>query len=65
MGVNSDNLNSRQISKNNPYLFIRNYANVNSVYDSYNPMPSYDLSNLYFHWDVMESYNYVCEVDML
>jgi hypothetical protein len=57
MGANSDNLNSRQITKNNPYLFIRNYANVNGVYDSYNPMPNYDINNLYFHWDVMESYN--------
>jgi hypothetical protein len=26
-------------------------------------MPSYDLSYLYFHWDVIENYNYVCEIE--
>jgi hypothetical protein len=63
MGENSVNQNSRKITTNNPYLFIRNYANVNGVRDSYRPMPSYDISNIYFHWDIMESYNYVCEIE--
>jgi hypothetical protein len=26
-------------------------------------MPSYDINNVYFHWDIMENYNYVCEIE--
>jgi hypothetical protein len=47
MGEDCVNQNPRKITKNNPYLFIRNYSNLNGVYDSYNTMPSYDINNLY------------------
>jgi hypothetical protein len=43
------------------YIFWHKAGSSN---DRYNPMPSEienDLSNLYFHWDIMENYNYVCE----
>ena len=26
-------------------------------------MPSYDINSLYFHWDILESDNYVCEIE--
>jgi hypothetical protein len=26
-------------------------------------MPSYDINSLYFHWDIVESDNYVCEIE--
>jgi hypothetical protein len=26
-------------------------------------MPSYDINHLYFHWDIIEYDNYVCEVE--
>jgi hypothetical protein len=26
-------------------------------------MPSYDINSLYFHWDILESDNYVCKVE--
>jgi hypothetical protein len=62
MGENSDNLKARKITKNNPYLFIRNYGNLNSVYDIYRLIPSYNINNIYFHWDIMEYDNYVCKM---
>jgi hypothetical protein len=48
-GEDSVNQNAKNITKNNSYLFIFCYSNTNGVYDSYNPMPSYDINNLYFH----------------
>jgi hypothetical protein len=62
-GEDSVNQNAMKIAKNNPYLFIFCYSNINGIYDSYNPMPSYDINNLYFQRDVMESYNYFCEIE--
>jgi hypothetical protein len=62
-GGSSVNQNAMNLTKNYPYLFIHCYNNVDGTYDSYNPMSSYDLSNLYFHWDIMENYNDVCEVE--
>jgi hypothetical protein len=48
-GGSSDNQNAMNLTKSNPYLFIYCYNNANGVYDSYNPMPSYYINNLYFH----------------
>jgi hypothetical protein len=28
-------------------------------------MPSNDINSLYFHWDAMESDNYVCEIESI
>jgi hypothetical protein len=62
-GASSVNQNAMNLTKNNPYLFIHCYSNVDGTYDSYSPMSSYDLRNLYFHWDAMESDSYICEVE--
>jgi hypothetical protein len=40
MGEDSINQNARKITKNTPYIFIRKNANLNSFYDSYQPVPS-------------------------
>jgi hypothetical protein len=37
--------------------------NYNCVYDSYQSIPGYDKSNLYFHWVITKSDNYVCEIE--
>jgi hypothetical protein len=39
-----------------------NYSNINN---SYQPLDNYDLSNLYFHWDILDNYNYVCEIESI
>jgi hypothetical protein len=62
-GENSINTGAKIINKDNYGVYILPCAEFNGVYDSYNPMPSYDINSLYFHWDIIKFNNYVCEIE--
>jgi hypothetical protein len=53
------------INKDNNNLYLLPWGSIDGIYDSYNPMPNYDFNNLYFHWDILDNYNYVCEVESI
>jgi hypothetical protein len=38
-------------------------GNYNGVYDSYQPLGNYGLSNIFFHWDIAESDTYACVIE--
>jgi hypothetical protein len=39
------------------------WTTIFGVYDRYDPLDDCDMSNIYFHWDIMESDNFVCEIE--
>jgi hypothetical protein len=51
------------INKDKYYLYILPWSNYNGVYYMYEPLDNYDICSLYFHWDILESDNYVCEME--
>jgi hypothetical protein len=62
-GESSYSSHAQIINKDNYDLYLYPWAENNGVYDSYNPMLSYDINNLYFHWDIIEFDNYICEIE--
>jgi hypothetical protein len=62
-GASSYSSHAQIINKDNYELYILPWAEINGVCDRYNPMPNYDINNLYFHWDISKSDNYVCEIE--
>jgi hypothetical protein len=62
-GADSVNSYAKKLDKNNAGLYLLPWGNDNGVHDSYQPIGNYDLSNLFFHWDVMESDTYVYEIE--
>jgi hypothetical protein len=62
-GADSVNSNAKKLNKDNHGLNMLPLGNYNGVFDNYQPLSNYDLSNIFFHWDIIESYNYVCEIE--
>jgi hypothetical protein len=62
-GLDSINSNAKVINKNNTGIYLVTQGNYKDIHNSYRPLDNYDLSSLYFHWDIIESDNYVCEVE--
>jgi hypothetical protein len=63
--IEDDGYDSLTNSAPNCYLYPMAIVNGSDV-NVYIPLPNYDLSSLYFHWDISNVLNnYVCEVNMI
>jgi hypothetical protein len=64
-GADSVNSYAKNLNKDNYRLNLCSWGNFYGVHDSYQPFGSYDLSNIFFYWDIMESDTYDCEIEGL
>jgi hypothetical protein len=64
---NIDQYGYATLNNSTPNFYLYPMAIVNSSdINVYTPLRNYDLSSLYFHWDIYNDINnYVCEVNMI